>query len=197
MKTLLKFCLPFFILFIFAGCRSIEFDPAKGIFIQMDLQFQIIDSKASQAGVTFEKTYSLNLRDTFAKRYNIDPAKLDSIYVNYLDIGFNQDRCNDLQDYEIRTTFPSIGNLAIGKSILGCDLTTISGKSTILTLRKGVTWPDPILNFYAKQLVKTNYAPAIKSAEPWDITFKMTPKVNFDKAMGVSIELSTRAYYKP
>jgi hypothetical protein len=111
MKKLLNLCFILLSIIVLSGCRrSVEFNPANGVSVQLDIQteFIILNSKSTKAGETVTKAYSLNLRDTFVKRYNIDITKLDSFMVNSLTVGFKQDRCKKLQTYNLNLALPII-----------------------------------------------------------------------------------------
>jgi hypothetical protein len=171
-----------------SACRSTEFNPQNGVRVQLDIQAEIIKSDSSKAGKLFEKTYVLSLRDTFVKRYNIDPAKLDSFYVNSLTVSFNQDRCKQLQTYEVSSTFPVIGPYTI-KDV--CDLTLIGGRPSIISFNANQSTP------FSQQLITTNFAKDLKQGSPINLRFKMIPKQDFAEAFGVIILISTRATYRP
>ncbi|MBL7814162.1 MAG: hypothetical protein JNL70_04075 [Saprospiraceae bacterium] len=188
MKNLLKILLLTFIATSLFSCRSEEFDPKSGLMIQLDIQAEIINSNPMKANEAFEKTYAINLRDTFAKRYNIDPDKLDSFFVNTLIVSFNQDRCKQLKTYEVNTDLPVVGNYSV-KDV--CDLTLISGKPAVVEISANSNLP------FAKDVLKTNFADAIKKGQPFNVKFKAIAKEDFASGFGLSIILATRANYKP
>lgn len=188
MKNVLKTLVPVLIVVVFFSCRSEEFDPKSGLMIQLDIQQDIINSNATKANETFEKTYSFSLRDTFKKRYNIDPEKLDSFFVNALVVTFNQDRCKQLQTYEVSTEVPVLGSYTV-KDI--CDLSLISGSPAIIAFTANSPLP------FAQQVLKTNFADAVKKGQLFTIKFQATAKEDFANGFGVSITLATRANYKP
>jgi hypothetical protein len=203
MKPFMKGVLFLVVLSTFSACRSKEFDPATGLTIQIDVQSQFISSNASKAGVPYEKTFLLNLRDTFEKRYNINADNLETFVVDTVLVFLNQDRCNDLQSYSVSTTLPVISNYTVNKTINGC--TSLSSYSYLglnlpafVNLRRGKSnGASPTDIAFATELFQTDFAASIKQSKPFEITFKMTPKVDFDKAAGVIITLSSRATYKP
>jgi hypothetical protein len=188
MKKLLNPCILFIVFLAITACRSNEFDPVNGVRVQLDIQAEVLKSNASKTGEVFERTYTLNLRDTFVKRYNIDPTKLDSFMVNYVSVAFNQDRCKKLQTYELKTTFPIIGPFGV-KDL--CDFTLIGGKPAAIALGAGQSSP------FSNLLSTTNFASSVKNGTPITLDFKMIPKEDFPEGFGVIIILSTRATYRP
>jgi hypothetical protein len=197
MKTLMKGVFFLLLLSTISACRSKEFDPATGLTIQIDVQSQFISSNASKAGVPYKKTFLLNLRDTFEKRYNINADNLETFVVDTVRVFLNQDRCNDLQSYSVSTTLPVISNYTVNKTVNGC--TSLSSYSYLgLNLPAFVNLIRGKSNgAFATELFQADFAASIKQSKPFEITFEMTPKVDFDNAAGVFITLSSRATYKP
>jgi hypothetical protein len=192
MKKLLNPCILLLTFLAITSCRSTEFDPINGVRVQLDIQteFVILNSKGTKAGEVFEKMYSLNLRDTFVKRYNIDITKLDSFMVNSLTVGFKQDRCKKLQSYNLNVALPII------------DPYSAKDKCGVLILGTFaiVDYSDPQASTFYRQLLTTNFASAIKSPNPSPINlnFKMTAKEDFaNDDFGLVVILSTRATYRP
>jgi hypothetical protein len=188
MKKILN---PFILLISFlaiTACRSTEFNPLNGVRVQLDIQAEVLKSNASKTGELYERTYTLNLRDTFVKRYNIDPSKLDSFQVNALSVGFNQDRCKKLQTYELKTTFPIIGPFTVKDS---CNFTFVSGNPAVVSFGQGQNSP------FSNLLLTTNFANSLKNGTPITLDFKMIPKEDFPEGFGLIVILSTRATYRP
>lgn len=188
MKKLLNPCILLLIFLALTACRSTEFNPLNGVRVQLDIQAEVLKSNASKTGELYQRTYTLNLRDTFVKRYNIDPSKLDSFIVNSLSVGFNQDRCKKLQTYELKAGFPVIGNFGV-KDL--CDFTLVSGNPAIMAF--GPNQNSPFSNL----LLSTNFANSVKNGTPITLDFKMIPKEDFPDGFGLIIILSTRATYRP
>jgi hypothetical protein len=193
MKKLLNLCIILLSILVLSGCRrSVEFNPANGVSVQLDIQteFIILNSKSTKAGEMVTKAYSLNLRDTFVKRYNIDITKLDSFMVNSLTVGFKQDRCKKLQTYNLNLALPIIDPYIV-KDKCGAP---ILGTFAI------VDFSDPLAATFYRQLTTTNFASALKSSspQPININFKMTAKEDFgDEDFVLVVILSTRATYRP
>jgi hypothetical protein len=191
MKNLIK-CCGLLLFLAFSSCRSEIYDPAKGIYIQFDFQVEMINANPTKKGEIFERTKIINWRDTFRNRYNIDPDKLDSFYVSYVKVEFNQDNCKKLDSYSFTTEYPVVGTLTLPLSAATqCDLTTILGKPTVVELSASKS------DFFSQTLVKTNLAKYIKAGTNIPMTFRMVAKEDITDPFGVLILLQSRAYYKP
>jgi hypothetical protein len=191
MKNLIK-CCGLLLFLAFSSCRSEDYDPAKGIYIQFDLQVELINNNAMKKGEVFERTKSINLRDTFKNRYNINPDKLDSFFVSYVLVSFNQDSCNKLDSYSFTTEYPVVGRLTLPLSAATqCDLTTILGKPSVVEL--SATKSD----FYSQTLVRTNLASYIKAGYAIPVSLRMVAKDAIGEGLGMFIRIDSRAYYKP
>jgi hypothetical protein len=191
MKNLIK-CCGLLLFLAFSSCRSEIYDPAKGIYIQFDLQVELINNNAMKKGEVFERTKSINLRDTFKNRYNINPDKLDSFFVSYVLVSFNQDSCNKLDSYSFTTEYPVVGRLTLPLSAATqCDLTTILGKPSVVEL--SATKSD----FYSQTLVRTNLASYIKAGYAIPVSLRMVAKDAIGEGLGMFIRIDSRAYYKP
>jgi hypothetical protein len=191
MKKLLNPCILLLTLLAFTACRSSEFDIVNGVRVQLDIQteFILLNSKSTKMGEMVEKTYVLNLRDTFVKRYNIDITKLDSFMVNSLTVGFKQDRCKKLT-YNLNVALPIIDPYIV-KDKCGIPL---------LGVFAIVDFSDPQAAIFYRQLLTTNFASAIKAPipPPINLNFKMTAKEDFaDDNFELVVKLSTRATYRP
>jgi hypothetical protein len=191
MKNLIK-CCGLLLFLAFSSCRSEDYDTAKGIYIQFDLQVELINNNAMKKGEVFERTKSINLRDTFKNRYNINPDKLDSFFVSYVLVSFNQDSCNKLDSYSFTTEYPVVGRLTLPLSAATqCDLTTILGKPSVVEL--SATKSD----FYSQTLVRTNLASYIKAGYAIPVSLRMVAKDAIGEGLGMFIRIDSRAYYKP
>jgi hypothetical protein len=191
MKNLIK-CCGLLLFLAFSSCRSENYDPVKGIKIQYDLQVELISTNAMTKGQVFERTKSINLRDTFKNRYNIDPDQLDSFFVSYLLVVFNQDNCQKLESYSFTTEYPVVGRLTLPLSAATqCDLTTVLGKPAIVELSASKS------DFFSQTLVKTNLAKYIKEGYAIPVSLRMVAKDPIPEGYGAIVQINSRAYYKP
>ena len=176
-----------------SGCRSEQFDPNTGIKIQMDVQAEAINSNATKAGETFDFTRNLNLRDTFSKRYNIDPQKLLTFFVEAVTVVLNKDNCDKLSSYEVNLSMPGLTPVSVSKASVGCNLPKyLSLYPTVLAIDK--TTANPLF----KPVVTTDFADQIKTGKLFATQFKMTAGQDIVAGdMGVLIILKTTATYKP
>ena len=174
------------------GCRSSDFSNPV-ITIQFDLQTQAVNPNATKSGESFDFTRDINLRDTFVKRYNIDPDKLETFVVESLIVAFNKDNCDKLSTYEISVSMPGLTPFSFPKSIIGCSLPKyLSQYPTILTVDKATT------NLLLKPIVTTDYANSIKAGNCLLTRFKMTAGQDIAAGeSGILIYLSTKATYRP
>ncbi len=194
MKKLLNFSLLLVLFCALFGCRSKEFDPIKGVYIQLDLSYDILLTNGMKKDEAFDRTRSFNLRDTFVARYNIDPNKLDSFFVNELYVTFDgQGNCKKLKSYEVTATLPIIGPTTYTRNnpATQCDLPSYVGKPAV------INWNGASTEFIAKTVLKTNFAPDIKAGKFFDFNLKMVAAEPIDAGVGATIQLKTRAVYKP
>jgi dipeptidyl aminopeptidase/acylaminoacyl peptidase len=193
MKNLIK-CCGLLLFLAFSSCRSENYDPVKGIKIQYDLQVELISTNAMTKGQVFERTKSINLRDTFKNRYNIDPDQLDSFFVSYLLVWFNQDNCKLLDSYSFTTEYPVVGRLTLPLAIPGqdkCDLPIVSGNPAIVELSTSKS------DFFSQTLVKTNLASYIKAGYAIPVSLRMVARDPIPEGFGAVVQIRSRAYYKP
>lgn len=176
-----------------SGCRTKDFDPNLGIYIQMDIQAEAINANATKSGESFDFTRNMNLRDTFKNRYNIDPDKLETFFVEAVTVALNKDNCDKLSAYEITLTMPGLTSYTFNKAQLGCSLPKyLSLYPTIFSVDKSTT--NPLFT----PIVTTNYAASIKGGKFFSTRFKMTAGQDLAAGdSGVLIILKTRATYKP
>ena len=180
-------------LLLASGCRSKDFDPNLGIFIQMDIQAEAINANATKNGESFDFTRNMNLRDTFRNRYNIDPDKLETFFVEAVTVTLNKDNCNKLSSYEVTLSMPGLTSFTFNKAQLGCSLPLyLSLYPTLFSVDKATV--NPLF----KPIVTTDYAASIKAGKFFSTRFKMTAGADLAAGdAGVLIILKTRATYKP
>jgi hypothetical protein len=161
--------------------RSDEFDPAKGIAIQMDVKTESINANATKAGEKFSKTVTLNLGEEFKSRYNIDPSALTELNVDLLTVTFDLANCLKLNSFRVSATFPGIGTVTENNC----------ATANSFKIGPGSTYP---LN---KAIISANFAPAIIAGQAITVTFDMEAREVIEAGSRVSATLSTRAIYKP
>lgn len=163
-------------------CRSDEFDPKKGLFINLDLNAETVNANPTKAGAIFSKTYSFDLSKEFKTRYNIDPSELEEFYVNTCVATFNQSNCLKLKSYSLVATFPEIGSKTSSNDCSSATILSITPSNS---------------DAFSKAALSTNFAPAIKAGKPITVTFSMEAKEDIPGGFGAGAILSTRAIYKP
>jgi hypothetical protein len=163
-------------------CRSDEFDPSKGLFINFDLNAETVNANPTKAGEVFSKTYSFDLAKEFKSRYNIDPSDLEEFYVNTCVATFNQSNCLKLKSYSLVANFPEIGSKTSSNDCSTATIMSITPSNS---------------DAFSKAATTTNFAPAIKAGKAITVTFNMEAKADIVGGFGAGVVLSTRAIYKP
>jgi hypothetical protein len=160
-------------------CRSDEFDPAKGITVQLALTSESVNANATKAtDPPFSKTYSVNLGTEFKTRTGVDPSKLTEFFVKGFKVTFNKGNCAKLKAYSVVATFPDIGPETNSDCSSATDYTSSSSA-------------------FGKRVLANNFAKAIKDGKSITVTFTMTAKEDIPAGQGVSIVLATTATYLP
>lgn len=186
MKKLIQFSFLLLLMPLLAPtCRSEQFDPpSKGLTIDFNIfaQSANVNAQKTNAGEVFEKTYSVNIKDELKTRYNIDIASLKTLHVTSVVAKFNQPNCLKLDYYILSATFPGIAT-ETRNTDCSVDLMTINAANNATK--------------FAKDVLATDFATAIKNGESITIYFKMRAREAIAEGFGASVSLSTIATIQP
>ncbi len=186
MKKLIQFSLLLMLMPLLAPtCRSEQFDPpSKGLTIDFDIlaQSAAVNAQKTNAGEVFEKTYTVNIKNELKTRYNIDLTQLKTLNVTSVVAKFSTANCLKLDYYVLSATFPGIGT-ETRNTDCSVDLMTINAANNSTK--------------FAKDVLATDFATAIKNGESITIYFKMKAKADIETGFGASVSLSTIATYQP